>query len=183
MRLLPILFALFIACQSCSPKFSTPQARSNSVFFLRDSTEMRGELLALVDDSLFVLRNDLAETSAQRTIASFHYMSLEAAVFRNDAPEGLNAVGGLVGGALLGGVGGFLLGSLSDAGSSGNNRGWGALLGVVGGVPVGGLVGFFVGLVSGLDETVIVEDRQDLEELMPFVRFKDATELKNFRGY
>ncbi len=176
------VIVLVLSLQSCKPKFDTLEARSNTVFFLRDSTELHGELLALFDDSLAVLRSDLAQVAPARTITSLHYRQLDAVIFRNDAPALLNGVGGLLGGVIIGGVAGYLLGYLSD-GSSGHGGGWGPVIGIVLGVPVGGVTGLVLGVVSGLNETVVIEDREDYLEMSRFARFKDAIELRTFRGY
>jgi hypothetical protein len=178
-----ILFLILCGCalQSCSAKFDTPEARRNTAFFLRDTTEVHGELLALIQDSVVILRSDLGEIESVRTIKSLHYKAVEFVVFRNDASAVLNGLGGTLAGTFLGALGGLALGSLGDKG--GHGGGWGGIIGFFYGGILGGIIGLVQGVSSGTNEVVAIEQAQDLERLLPFVRFNDAIELRRFRRY
>jgi hypothetical protein len=178
-----ILFLLLGLCalQSCSPKFDTPEAKRNTAFFLRDTTEMHGELLAVMQDSIVVLRSDLGEIDSLRTIKSLYYKDVEFVVFRNDASAVVNGIGGTLAGTFLGALGGLGLGSIADKG--GHGGGWGGIIGFFYGGILGGIIGLVQGVSSGTNEVVAIEQVQDLERLQPFVRFNDAIELRRFRRY
>jgi hypothetical protein len=179
-RLLYLVLSL-LALQSCSPKFNTPEARRSTMFYLRDTSEMRGELMAVIQDSIILIRSDTSELDPLKVIRSLHHNDLEFVVFHNEASTLLNGVGAMIGGAMIGGVGGVGLGTLTDRG--GHSGGWGGLIGGFFGVSVGAVSGLVIGLVSGMNHVVEIDSRDDLEEMREFARFKDAIELKQYRGY
>jgi len=177
-----ILFLILCLCalQSCSAKFHTPEARRNTAFFLRDTTVIQGELLGIVDDSLTVLRSSRTEPDSLRSLTAIHFGDLDFVTFYNDASPLLNGALGLTIGAVLGGISGLAIGAATSDTSKPN---WNALFGFLIGGDIGGIGGLILGITSATNKTVQIDRREDLKELAPFVRFKDAIELRRFRGY
>lgn len=176
-----LLFPLLIfALQSCS-KFETPDAKRNTAFFLRDTTDMTGELLGMIDDSLIVLRSDLGEVESLRTMKSIHYREVNFVIFRNDASSLLNGGFGLLLGGLTGGLTGLFIGASTN--TEGLEGSLNAIAGFLIGGNLGGLTGLIIGLISGANETIQVYRKEDLDDLLPFTRFKDPHELRRFRGF
>jgi hypothetical protein len=147
------------------------------MFYLKDSTEVRGELLALIDDSLII--KPATDTSAFRSIWKYQ---VESVVFYNRKSPIIGGIMGTIGGTLAGALGGLALGYLVDP-PNGHMSGWGALIGFFMGASVGSVTGLVLGIISGMNDTVWIEDAESREELLEYTRFKEERSLRAYRGY
>lgn len=157
------------------------------MFFLKDTTEVRGELIGLHNDSIFF------HPIGYSNLRAIWYRDVESIVFLNKKSPWLNGMGGMVAGALLGATGGLVVGTVIDGYripnsppgiiSAEHSGGWGGLIGAIGGFHLGVVVGLIMGVSAGSDRVIWIDDFDNYLELNEFARYPQTEELIKYRGY
>ena len=161
-----LLCALLTSCAN----FSSEESRKNTQLVRHDSVGITCELVGINGDSLIIEPQD-----GNAQYFPIHYSLIDHIELRNDASPTLLGAGGL----LLGGTVGWLVGGALVEGQ----YGLGAAFNALSIVAVGAVAGAIIGASGGDDLTIEIQERQDLDKLAKYCRYKTNYQLRLVRGY